>query len=62
MVDSVSEVCNVRPEDIKAAPDFGSSIETGFVQGLATVDQRLVILLDIDRLVSEGLLSHVSAA
>jgi purine-binding chemotaxis protein CheW len=62
VVDAVSEVCNVLPEDRKPAPDFGSSIETTFVQGLVTVEDRLVILLDIDRLVSEGLLGAVPVA
>lgn len=62
VVDSVSEVCNVQPGDRKPAPDFGTGVETGFVQGLVTVDERLVILLDIDRLVCEGLLGAAPAA
>jgi purine-binding chemotaxis protein CheW len=56
VVDAVSEVCNVRPEDCKPPPDFGTTVETNFVQGLVTVDERMVILLDIDKLVAEGLL------
>ncbi len=60
MVDAVSEVCNVNADDCKPAPDFGSGIKTDFVKGLATVENRMVILLDIDRLVSEGLLGEMS--
>jgi purine-binding chemotaxis protein CheW len=60
VVDAVSEVCIVNAEDRKPAPDFGSGIKTDFVKGLATVENRMVILLDIDRLVSEGLLGGVS--
>jgi purine-binding chemotaxis protein CheW len=60
VVDAVSEVCNVSAGDRKPAPDFGSHIKTDFVKGLATVENRMVILLDIDRLVSEGLLGAVS--
>jgi purine-binding chemotaxis protein CheW len=60
VVDAVSEVCNVNADDRKPAPDFGSGIKTDFVKGLATVENRMVILLDIDRLVSEGLLGGVS--
>ena len=60
VVDAVSEVCNVNAGDRKPAPDFGSHIKTDFVKGLATVENRMVILLDIDRLVSEGLLGAVS--
>lgn len=60
VVDAVSEVCNVNADAKKPAPDFGSSIKTDFVKGLATVENRMVILLDIDRLVSEGLLGSMS--
>ncbi len=60
VVDAVSEVCNVNADDCKPAPDFGSGIKTDFVKGLATVENRMVILLDIDRLVSEGLLGEMS--
>jgi len=62
VVDAVSEVCNVQPEDCKPPPDFGASVETGFVQGLVTVNERMVILLDIDKLVSEGLLGALPGA
>jgi purine-binding chemotaxis protein CheW len=62
VVDAVSEVCNVGPNDCKPAPDFGGSVETNFVQGLVTVEERMVILLDIDKLVSEGLLGALPAA
>ena len=41
------------------APDFGAAVKTDFVRGLATVDERMVILLDIDRLVSEGVLGQL---
>jgi purine-binding chemotaxis protein CheW len=60
VVDAVSEVCNVNAAERQPAPDFGASIKTDFVKGLATVDKRMVILLDIDRLVSDGLLGELS--
>jgi purine-binding chemotaxis protein CheW len=60
VVDAVSEVCSVGADSRKPAPDFGSGIKTDFVKGLATVENRMVILLDIDRLVSEGLLGSMS--
>jgi purine-binding chemotaxis protein CheW len=60
VVDAVSEVCSVTAEERKPAPDFGSGIKTDFVKGLATVENRMVILLDIDRLVSEGLLGAMA--
>src|SRR5262249_17009177 len=60
VVDAVSEVCNVGAESRQPPPDFGSSIKTDFVKGLAPADERMVILLDIDRLVSEGLLGEMA--
>ncbi|MEQ8763291.1 MAG: chemotaxis protein CheW [Planctomycetota bacterium] len=52
VVDAVSDVYNVADVDLKPPPDFGSDAATGFVKGLATVDEKMVILLDIDRLVA----------
>ena len=52
VVDAVSEVYGVVPDDIKPAPSLGSSAESACVRGLATVDEKMVMLLDIDRLVS----------
>jgi purine-binding chemotaxis protein CheW len=52
VVDAVSEVYSVRPEDIKPAPALGASVDGACVRGLATVDEKMVMLLDIDRLVS----------
>ncbi|MGH8489842.1 MAG: chemotaxis protein CheW [Gammaproteobacteria bacterium] len=54
VVDAVSDVYNVTVDQINAAPDFGSSVNTEFVKGLATVEDKMVILLDIDRLVEAG--------
>jgi len=51
VVDAVSDVYHVTVDQIKAAPDFGSSVNTEFVKGLATVEDKMVILLDIDQLV-----------
>ena len=52
MVDAVSEVYSVAPEDIKPPPDLGASPDGSCVRGLTTVDEKMVLLLDIDRLVS----------
>jgi purine-binding chemotaxis protein CheW len=53
-VDAVSDVCNLAKDQIKPPPEFGSSIDTQFVKGLATMDQKLVILLDMDLLLNSG--------
>jgi purine-binding chemotaxis protein CheW len=52
VVDAVSEVYSVAPADIKSTPDLGASPDGACVRGLTTVDEKMVMLLDIDRLVS----------
>jgi len=50
VVDAVSEVYNIAGEALKPPPDFGALVGTEFIQGLATVEEKTVIMLDIDRL------------
>jgi len=59
VVDAVSEVYNIKPEELKAAPNFGQAISTDFVLGLATVDEKMVIVLDIDHLLNSSVLDSV---
>ncbi len=61
VVDAVSEVYNVAPEELKAAPDFGGVVRSEFLRGLATVDEKMVIVLDIDHLLNSDELSVVDA-
>lgn len=48
VVDSVSEVLNIKQEDIETTPRFGTSLNTDFILGMAKIDGRVKILLDID--------------
>jgi purine-binding chemotaxis protein CheW len=50
VVDAVSEVYNVMGKDIQAMPEFGRSIDTRAVRSIATLDDKMVILLEIDKL------------
>jgi len=50
VVDAVSDVYNVPEDAIKPAPDFGSVVDVDFVKGLAALEETMVIMLDIDRL------------
>jgi purine-binding chemotaxis protein CheW len=52
VVDGVSDVIAFTPEQIKATPKFGSSLDTQYLLGLGTVDGRMIILVDIERLMS----------
>jgi purine-binding chemotaxis protein CheW len=49
IVDAVSDVYTVAAEQLRPPPDFGSA-QANFVKGLATVEGKLVILLDVDQL------------
>lgn len=51
VVDGVSDVIDIKSADLKPAPDLGSQVSTEFIQGLMTVGENMVMLLDIDRLV-----------
>jgi purine-binding chemotaxis protein CheW len=50
VVDSVSDVITLDKTKIQAAPDFGTRISNEFINGLVSVNDRMVILLDVDKL------------
>lgn len=52
VVDSVSDVIELPAESLKAAPDIESSIDSAAVMGLGSVGDRMLILLDIEKLMS----------
>jgi purine-binding chemotaxis protein CheW len=51
VVDGVSDVIDVAAQDVKPAPEFGAHVSTEFIEGLASVAGRMVMLLDIDQLI-----------
>jgi len=51
VVDGVSDVIDVAVSDIKPAPELGVHVSTEFIEGLAAVSGRMVMLLDIDQLI-----------
>jgi purine-binding chemotaxis protein CheW len=54
VVDAVSDVYSLTDDQMKAPPEFGNAIDTQFVRGLATVDEKLMVLLDMDLLLNSG--------
>ena len=52
VVDSVSDVMELAPEAIRPAPDIESAIDNGCILGLGSVGERMLILLDIEKLMS----------
>jgi purine-binding chemotaxis protein CheW len=56
VVDAVSEVHNIAKVDLKPAPDFGGACSTDSIKGLATQNDKMLIMLDIDHLMNNGIL------
>lgn len=54
MVDRVSEVIDIRDGEIEPAPSFGNGVNTEFILGIGTTQQKVRILLDIDRVIPSG--------
>jgi len=50
VVDSVSDVIDVDKKTIQSAPNFGTRVSTEFINGLASVNKRMVMLLDVEKL------------
>ena len=52
VVDAVSEVLNIKGEDIEETPAFGTRLNTDYILGMAKMEGGVKILLDIDRVLS----------
>ncbi len=53
VVDSVSEVLNIKGSEIEETPNFGAKLNTAFILGMAKTNGSVKILLDIDRVFRE---------
>jgi purine-binding chemotaxis protein CheW len=60
IVDSVREVMEIAEEMVDAAPSFGHGVRTDFIEGMGKVDDRLVLLLNIEKLFTEGEMVEIS--
>ncbi len=54
IVDAVSDVHNIKQEQIKPAPVMHGAIKNEFVQGLAKVDGKMLIVINIDKLLNSS--------
>ena len=64
VVDSVSDVITLKAEQIKPAPELGAVLDTDYLIGMGTLDERMLILVDIDKLMSSsemGLIEKLTA-
>jgi purine-binding chemotaxis protein CheW len=62
VVDGVSDVITLKADQIKPAPEFGASLDTKYLMGLGTVDDRMIILVDIERLMTSRDMELIEAA
>jgi purine-binding chemotaxis protein CheW len=62
VVDGVSDVINVPASEIKPPPELGGALDTQYLQGLATVNGQMMILIDIERLMSSRDMSIMDEA
>jgi purine-binding chemotaxis protein CheW len=61
VVDSVSDVITLAPEQIRPAPEMGAALDTDYLVGLGTVNDRMLILVDIEKLMSSDEMGLVEA-
>lgn len=61
LVDSVSEVINIAPQDIEPPPDFGVSTDAENIIGMGKIKGKLKILLDVDQVIGRTLASTLSS-
>jgi purine-binding chemotaxis protein CheW len=59
VVDKVSDVLNIKDEDIEEKLGFGTSLDTEYISGLAKMENGVKILVDIDNILSSGELSLI---
>ena len=59
VVDAVSEVHNITQEEMRPAPEFGGACRADFIMALATKEENMIILLEVDRLIHEGILDAI---
>jgi len=52
VVDGVSDVIALTPDQLKPAPEFSSSLDMQYIMGLGTVDERMIIVMDIEKLMT----------
>ncbi|GAB1394062.1 chemotaxis protein CheW [Rhodocyclaceae bacterium] len=54
VVDGVSDVTSLRSEQIRPAPEFAATVDTRYINGLGTLGERMLIVVDIEKLMLSG--------
>ncbi|MBS1161303.1 MAG: cheW [Proteobacteria bacterium] len=61
VVDAVSEVLEISPQEIEPPPEFGARVRNDFIQGMGKIGGKFVVLLDVNRVLSVDEVSVVAA-
>ncbi len=62
VVDSVSDVISLKASQIRQAPDFSGSFDTKYILGLSSIDNRMLIVTDIERLMTSADMELIDGA
>ncbi len=62
VVDGVSDVIQLGSDDLHPAPEFGSALDTRYILGLGTIDERMIIVVDIESLMSSQEMALVESS
>ena len=62
VVDGVSDVTTLRSEQVRPAPEFASTVDTRYINGLGTLGDRMLIVVDIERLMMSAEMALVDEA
>lgn len=62
LVDSVSEVLSITGDQLEPPPAFGSKLNTEFMLGMGKVGNKVILLLDIDKILQQTEVTHVMSA
>ncbi len=62
VVDRVSEVADIADQDVDETPSFGSEVNTDYVLGIGKTDGRVRLLLDIDKVLTDGDVASLAGA
>ena len=54
LVDAVSDVLQVKPDDLRPAPDFGADVDTKFINGVFQTKDHLAVALNLEKLLTEN--------
>lgn len=61
VVDSVADVITLPPEQIHPAPEFSAALNTSYIMGLGSIGQRMLILMDIEKLMTSDEMALISS-